>query len=76
MLRLEKKIRAFICYESFEYTETVYADFGDNLETELRINNTGDCKINLVFDMYAQRKKEMEVNISFLNRWIWYIRLS
>ena len=64
------------CYESFEYTETVYADFGDNLETELRINNTGDCKINLVFDMYAQRKKEMEVNISFLNRWIWYIRLS
>lgn len=62
------------CYESYKYAKDIYVELDiENYKEKLRLNNTGECKVKIVFDMYVHNKKEMEVNISFLNRYLWDI---
>mgnify|MGYP003299394433 CR=1 FL=1 len=71
------------CYKSLSYANDVTLDLGKvdlkleekskSLSSQLCLNDTGIKKVPVVFDMYANETKKLEVNVSFLNRWIWYL---
>lgn len=66
------------CYKSFRYAQQVSLGLEEDeeLESFLDLTHTDKKEIPIVFHMYAKETKEMKVEVTFLNRWIWYVLIN
>ena len=62
------------CYRSLDYAERVYLkpDETGDLESWLLLDDTAKKEMTVFFDMYAMQVKEIKMEVTFLNRWLWY----
>ena len=66
------------CYKSFRYAQQVSLGLEEDeeLESFLDLIHTDKKEIPIVFHMYAKETKEMKAEVTFLNRWIWYVLIN